>query len=195
MQDVSRETREKLTAYAAMIEKWNKSINLIGGSTIDDIKERHIADSLQLCRLLPRTQSSIADFGSGAGLPGVVLSIAIPEAKVTLVESDKRKAAFLRQAKAAVRLDCLIISERIESLAPLSADVICARALAPLERLLDLSFNHLASGGTLLFPKGATVDEEIIVARKHWDFDCEKIPSTTDPTASILKIENLKRAN
>ena len=153
--------------------------------------------SAQLLPLAPTFQHW-SDLGSGAGFPGLVIAILTAERhplpRVTLVESDQRKAAFLNEIRRELDLQVTVEARRAEDLAPLQADIVSARALADLPRLLTLAHRHLAPGGTCLFPKGANAAAEIARARDGWRFDLTLIPSITDHNAHILKIESLERA-
>ena len=133
--NVSRETIARLAEYLAILVKWQAKINLISSKTLPDAWRRHILDSAQLTSFLPTTASHILDIGSGAGFPGLVLSIVTPH-RVTLVESDQRKAIFLRTVIRELNLTADVINERIETVAPVGASIVTARALAPLQRLL-----------------------------------------------------------
>ena len=192
--DVSRETLEKLEAYAALLRKWTNKINLISKSSEQDLEHRHIWDSAQIYRSM---DGDWLDLGSGGGLPGIVLAIlAQGEAdkqKMTLVESDQRKAVFLRTCVREFSLPCTIRSQRISEIQPAQADVISARALTDLTGLLDMSEIHLAPGGRCLFMKGARWREEVSVAQEKWRFSHTAIPSNTHPEAVILDIKEIER--
>ncbi|GGL55215.1 16S rRNA (guanine(527)-N(7))-methyltransferase RsmG [Wenxinia marina] len=190
--DVSRETRERLLAYVELLRKWTKRINLIAPSTAGDVWQRHILDSAQLATL-HQGGRTWGDLGSGGGLPGLVVAILQPGCRVTLVESDARKCAFLQTARRELGLSVEILSCRIEDLAPLGADVVSARALAPLTDLIGFAALHLAPDGIALFPKGRQAAAEIAAARASWDFALTEFPSMTDPEARILKIERPRR--
>lgn len=196
--DVSRETFDKLQTLEALVRKWTPAINLVSKSTVPDLWERHIVDSAQIFAACPEDAQSWADFGSGGGFPGLVVAIAAQEARpklrVTLVESDLRKATFLRQAAKSLDLEVAVLTERAESLPSLQADVVSARALAPLSDLLGLARLHLRPNGTAIFPKGARAAEEIAQAQKLWAFDVDSRASLSDPDASILVIRNIHRA-
>lgn len=196
--DVSRETEARLRSYLELLERWNRRINLVSKASLEEGWTRHILDSAQLLRHAPPNWQSWADLGSGGGLPGVVVAIMardLPGPRwVTLVESDARKAAFLQAALRETGAPGEIVRARIEDVPPLRADVVSARALAPLAGLLAMAERHMAPGGTALFPKGRNADAEISEALDRWAFACEKMPSDTDPTAAILKIGELKRA-
>ncbi len=189
---VSRETLARLINYAELLEKWNRRINLVGRSTLPDLWHRHIADSAQLWDLAPEGARLWLDLGSGAGLPGLVIAAIAaekaPEMRVALVESDLRKGAFLEAARRAMGVDVRIHAERIEALPPQGADVISARALAPLKELIGYAEIHRLPGGTGLFPKGETVHIEIEEALSVRKFEHRTIPSRTDPQAAIVKI-------
>lgn len=196
--DVSRETAARLSAYAGLLRKWNPAINLVARSTLDDLEARHIADSAQLFDLAPPDARHWVDLGSGGGFPGLVIAILAagrPHGlRVTLIESDQRKAAFLRTVARELGLDNVsVLDTRIEDTPPQRADVLSARALAPLAALLAFTERHLAPGGTALFPKGARADEELDAALASWRFEVQKIPSGTDPQAVILKIGGIAR--
>lgn len=194
---VSRETLEKITAYEDLIAKWTKKINLVSRTTLSDLHERHIVDSAQLFRLIPATARHLVDFGSGGGLPGVVLAILaqehLPQLKVTLVESDLRKATFLRQCNRELELGYTVQSIRAEALEPQEADVVTARALAPLKLLFDLTFQHMSAGAIAIFPKGQNAEEELASARQSWSFECEQYQSLTSTQSSLLRFQRIKR--
>ncbi len=195
--DVSRETLERLEIYADLLKKWNPRINLVSASTLDAIWTRHFLDSAQLMDL----GGDIAhwcDLGTGGGFPGLVVAVLGPEkapaTRFTLVEADQRKAQFLRTVLREAGVTANVIAERIESQAPKSADIVSARALAPLPKLLALADGYLAPGGTGLFPKGARAADEVSKALELWRFRCETVQSKTDEDAVILKISELSRA-
>ena len=137
------------------------------------------------------------DVGSGGGFPGLVVAILAaekaPGLRVTLVDSDLRKAAFLTTVVRELGLNTTVCSERIESLAPLGADVLSARALAPLPQLLAYAARHLAEGGLAILPKGATHERELASALEHWRFSVQKHPSRTDPDAVLLVLGDITR--
>ena len=196
--NVSRETFLRLEAFAALLKKWNPVINLVAGSTLRDLWARHMLDSAQVLDLAPESARTWADLGSGGGFPGLVVAILAaerrPDLRVTLVESDQRKATFLRTVARETGISARILSERVEDIPPLNADVVSARALAPLSALLDLSARHLAPGGTVLFPKGASHAGEVTEALERWRFAVQNHPSRTDPQAVILRIGEIARA-
>lgn len=193
--DVSRETRADLERFAALLKKWQRSINLVAPNTLDDLWARHIEDSLQLLPLLPETARVLVDLGSGGGFPGLVLAIALkptrPDARMTLIESDARKGAFLNEAIRATGANAHVITGRIDDVAPSGADVVTARALAPLRRLLGFAARHMAPEGTALLQKGGKVHEELAAARADWHFDYALYPSLTSEDGVILQIREL----
>ena len=193
--DVSRETSARLERYVALLRKWNPAINLVSRATLEDAWNRHIVDSAQVFDLLPGGAAHRADLGSGGGFPGMVVAILAaekaPDLRVTLVESDARKAAFLAAVARETGVAARIEAARIESLQPLAADVLSARALAPLPQLLGFAARHLAPGGTAIFPKGAAHEAEIAEALASWRFDLHKHPSKTDPNAVLLEIRGV----
>ncbi|EEX12989.1 16S rRNA methyltransferase GidB [Citreicella sp. SE45] len=190
--DVSRETQEKLDHLVALLAKWSPRINLVSRTTLEDSWTRHILDSAQVFSV-PEVQSGHwADFGSGGGFPGLVVAILAqdlaPDLKVTLVESDQRKCVFLRTALRETKVDAQILSERIEKILPLRADVISARALADLTVLLAFADRHMSKTGRAVFLKGANWKKELKAARELWKFDCAERKSITDPNAVVLSI-------
>ncbi len=189
--DVSRETLARLEIYAAELARWNPRINLVAASTLPDLWRRHFADSAQLLAFRPPTARRWLDLGSGAGFPGLVLAIlareSAPDLRLHLVESDQRKCTFLRHVATATATEVDISPVRIESLKPQAADVVSARALAPLSGLLGHAAIHLAPGGIGLFPKGRTVHNELADAKRPWRFEARVHPSLTDPEAAIVE--------
>lgn len=197
MRPVSRETEEKLRCFADLLAVWTRKINLIAPSTHPQIWERHIQDSLQIYPLVQAGWRSWVDLGSGGGLPGIVVAILAAEdareTTVTLIESDGRKCAFLRAALRETGVKATIINQRIEDVPGLSADVVSARALAPLPKLMSFTHHHLAPDGTALFQKGQNANQEIDEALERWSFACEKHPSQTASDGVVLKIGDLAR--
>ena len=197
--DVSRETIVLLQRLGLLVEKWNKSINLISKKTVPEIWNRHILDSAQIFYANNRGFKKWLDMGSGAGFPGLVVAILAKDNNIggetVLVESDKRKCVFLSTVKRELNLNLSIINKRIESCDGQQADVISARALADLSSLLDLSFNHLSDNTTLIFSKGKSWKEELVAAEKTWNFSWEAVTSITDAKSVVLKIGELSRAN
>ena len=190
---VSRETLDRLQTYLDLLARWQQRINLVGPSTLEDPWRRHIVDCGQLWRLWPENARSFVDLGSGAGLPGLVLAImGAPE--VHLVESDQRKAAFLREAARACGVAATIHAGRAETVPPLAADVVTARALAPLPELLRLADRHVHAGPTCLFLKGRTVASELTRAREVWTMRAASVGSLSDPEGQILLISEIRPA-
>lgn len=187
---VSRETEARLEAFVAALVAWNARINLIAAGELARIWTRHVADSAQLLPLLPAGARRIADLGSGAGFPGLVLAI-LAGIETHLVESDRRKAAFLAEAARLSAAPVRVHAARAEALAPLDADIVTARALAPLPELLPLAARHLAQGGACLLLKGARVEAELTAARQRWKMRIERFPSRTDPNATILRLSEV----
>lgn len=192
--DVSRETMENLSNFAGRLAKWNATINLVSKATLDQIWSRHIIDSVQVFDH-GRNARRWADLGSGGGFPGIVVAILAkektPEMRVILVEADQRKAAFLRHVSYSLDLSVRVISDRIEAVEPLSADVLSARALAPLPQLLGFAARHLAIDGVAVFLKGRAHDAELTDARKAWRFSCVAHESATDPRSAVLVLKGI----
>lgn len=193
---VSRETLEHLDHYVDMLRKWTSKINLVSPSTLQTIWGRHIDDCLQLIDHAPKEFDHWVDLGTGAGLPGLVVAIALEEKgdrRITLIEADHRKCAFLTSVINSLGLGATVITERIEDVEPLSADVISARALAPLDSLLDFTRIHRKPTGVALFPKGQKADSELTSARKNWNVEFVRHASRTSPDACILEIGKFSR--
>lgn len=195
---VSRETTDRLQIYEILLRRWNPKINLVAPSTLEDIWNRHFADSAQLWPLRPARTSSWLDLGSGAGFPGLVIAI-LAEAEsgrlsVTLVESDLRKSAFLSTVLRETGVSARVVSKRIEDSDLGQFDVVSARALAPLPKLLSLSAPYFGPDTVGLFPKGATAEVELAEALAFWRFSVQKVVSRTDPRGVILKVGELSHA-
>ena len=194
--NVSRETIADLEAFAQLATKWTPKINLIARGTIGDIWDRHIVDSAQIYRFAPESYDTWVDIGSGGGFPGIVMAILgkalQPAARFVLIESDQRKATFLRIAARELGLSVDVIAERIESAPQQAADVVSARALAALSGLLPLAQRHLKTDGLALLHKGRQARQEVADAQKNWSFDLEDHVSITDPESRILAIRRIK---
>lgn len=190
--NVSRETLQRLETYAALLEKWQKAINLVGKSTLPDLWRRHMLDSYQLLSLTTRKTGCWLDLGSGAGFPALVIAICSDFA-VHAVESDQRKCVFMGNVSRETSAGLTIHRARIEEVSPFPADVISARALAPLDKLLDLAAPFAHAETEFLFLKGQDVDEELTNASKCWTMDVEKHRSVTSEDGSVLKITRLCR--
>ena len=195
---VSRETIDRLKVFEKLVLKWSKTINLISKGDQHRIWERHIVDSLQIYPLLPKNIENYVDFGSGGGFPGFVLSILLNAAdlqtSIHLVESDKRKSAFLRTVNRELSLNVRVYSSRIEGLKLQQVDVITARAVAPLDILLRLSSLHVNKNTICFFPKGKNWKKEVKKAQKQWKFDLEVIKSKTQVGAVVLKMGSISGA-
>lgn len=195
---VSRETFDRLVAYVALLRNWQRRINLIADSTLDDIWRRHILDSAQLLPLAAPSAQRWTDLGSGAGFPGLALAILLADradATVTLIEANHKKAAFLIEAARICAAPAVVINKRIEVALGgndlQKCDVVTARALAPLPDLLKLASPLLMKGAQGLFLKGRDVEAELTEADKSWKTDMELLPSQTDPNGRIVRVRAL----
>jgi 16S rRNA (guanine527-N7)-methyltransferase len=203
---VSAQTLARLECYASLLRRWQRAVNLVAVSTLDDVWQRHFADSAQLLALAQSAQTWL-DLGSGAGFPGLVLAIlladqeepvapGVPVARVTLIESDTRKCAFLREVARQTGIAVDILSTRIESAATQSRvqppEVVTARALAPLDKLFSLAAPLFSARTIGLFLKGRDAATEIEDARKRWIFECELTPSSTQAEAHIVRVSRLE---
>ncbi len=197
MFSVSRETEERLDRFVEVLLLWQRRLNLIAPSTLREIWTRHIADSLQLLPLAPEARTWV-DLGSGGGFPGVVLACALSgdtRAAVHLVESNGKKAAFLREAVRVTGAPAAVHAIRAENFGKSCAEpveVVTARALAPLKTLCDQAFPLISRGAVGLFPKGQDVDAELTEAAKYWRVQASKVPSKTSPEGSIVLIRGLE---
>jgi len=191
---VSRETWDRLDRFVALLLKWQKTTNLVAPSTLQNLWTRHVADSLQLLDLAPAANRWI-DLGSGAGFPGLVIACALgPTGEVHLVESNQKKASFLREAARVLALPAIVHAGRIEDLvAEKPFDVVTARALAPLDRLIGYAIPLLTTGAVGLFPKGQDVGAELTQASKSWSIEAELIPSKTDPHGRIVVVRHARK--
>ncbi len=195
--NVSRETWTRLEALLAQLAKWQKTINLVATKSLDEAWVRHVADGLQILDIAPASAKTFVDLGSGAGFPGLVLAAALaerPGAHVYLIESDQRKCAFLREAARAMQVDVTIRNERIETALAgweLSTDIVTARALAPMKKLLELAYPLLKAGTTGIFPKGQDVELELTEATKCWSFSSEMVPSRTESAARLAVVSGV----
>lgn len=189
----------RLETYAALIAKWQKAINLVAPKTLPELWSRHFLDSAQLLQHAPPDTLRWLDLGSGGGFPGLVIA-ALADTALHLVESDQRKSAFLREAARAMGVTVTVHVKRIEALEPAALhaamggppQVISARALAPLTDLIGLALPLAGPETVYLFPKGRTAEDELTEARRYWTIPvADKLPSRTDPEASILRLKGL----
>jgi len=194
---VSRETEERLDRFVEVLVLWQRKLNLIAPSTLRKIWTRHIADSLQLPPLAPEARTWV-DLGSGGGFPGMVIACALAEeaeTRVHLVESNGKKAAFLREAASVTGAPAVVHAMRAEKFGESCAepvDAVTARALAPLKTLCDQAFPFISRGAIGLFPKGQDVEAELTEAAKYWRLEALKVPSKTSPEGAIVLIRGLK---
>lgn len=195
--NVPHGTISDFTQWYGLLRKWNARINLVAPKEVDQFWRRHAYDSWQLNAHLPKTWTRLVDLGSGGGFPGLSFGIlakqnhAGPKKDVHLVESVGKKASFLKTVTRELKLPVTVHTERVEKLDPLKADVLTARAFAPLPRLFAYAHPHLTDGAIMLLPKGETADKEIETAREGWHFDVESFKSKTDSAAAILRITGL----
>lgn len=195
--DVSRETLDRLQIYVDLVLKWQPAQNLIAPSTIPDIWTRHVADSLQTQWLLPEARVWV-DIGSGGGFPGIVTAILLadePGAHVHMIESNQRKAAFLRTALRETGSTGSVHPGRIESVAKEwrhgPVDAVSARALASLDLLFRLSEPFTVTGAKAVFHKGQDFQREVNEASDAWNFDLVEKESLVDPVSRMLVFSNI----
>jgi 16S rRNA (guanine527-N7)-methyltransferase len=194
--NVSAQTLRRLESFVALLIEWQRKTNLIAPSTLPEIWSRHVADSLQLLDLAPDAKTWI-DLGSGGGFPGLVIACALePPALVHLVESNMKKAAFLREAVRVTGAPARIHAQRIEDFAKTfqgPVDVVTARALAPMPKLFDLIEPFVKKGAKGLLLKGQDVEAELTESSKYWKVQADLIPSKTDPAGRIVVLRQLER--
>lgn len=195
---VSRETLGRLQTYVELLQKWQPTINLVSRDSLADVWRRHILDSAQLADLIPADRPiTILDMGSGAGFPGLVLAIlGLDQGRqwaVHLVESDSRKAAFLATVARETGATVTVHNKRLENMPPITADVVTARALAPLEKLVDYAVPFLTAEGQALFLKGVGTEDELTVASKTWKMVVNRLPSRSGPTGVVLRVRGISR--
>lgn len=196
-QRISNLATERLQIFVGLLAKWNPAINLVSPASLVDVWTRHIADSAQVLDLAPVRRGRWLDMGAGAGFPGVVVSLIAADTDspvdATLIESDQRKAAFLSTVSRETGVPMTVQAARIEAVAAQNADVVSARALAPLVKLCAFAERHLAPDGTALFLKGGQYEAEIEEARKFWTFTLDVRASRTDPTGAVLIMKDFRR--
>ena len=197
--NVSRETFENLQRFSDLVRKWTVKINLVSSSSIPELWERHVVDSVQIYASAPKSFEKWVDIGSGGGFPGIVMAIIgkekHPDASFVLIESDLRKATFLRTAIRELKLSAVVLAERIELAEPQGADVVSARALSTLSTLLPFVERHLKPDGVAILHKGKRASEEVADAKAGWRFALEELPSLTDLDAQILVVKGIARAS
>ena len=191
--NVSRETDSKLQQYNQMLHKWQKAINIVSPSTLNDSLNRHFIDSLQILPLLPKNTKTLYDLGSGGGFPGMVLAIASENISVSLIESDRKKCSFLSSVSRETNSPSTVINKRIEETSLPAPDVVTARALADLKTLFSWCEEWAAQNPdlVLVFPKGRTADEEIAQAQAEYDFTYDKVASKTSDESTIIIVHKL----
>jgi len=196
--NVSRESLEKLQIYADLLEKWQRRINLIGPQEMPRLWSRHIADALQLLEYIPDEVTCAVDLGTGAGIPGVILAVVLEQKMfhVNLVESNGKKAAFLREAVRQLEISADVHCKRIETLYGEAwvkdVEIVFARALAPLPKLMDLAAPFVEKSKKMLLLKGLDVDSELTETTKCWNIEYQKYPSRTHAGGCILNIKDFQ---
>jgi 16S rRNA (guanine527-N7)-methyltransferase len=189
---VSHETLERLLRYADLLQDWNARHNLVSPKSLDDLWRRHFWDSAQLAPLVPEQAATLADLGSGAGFPGLVLAELLRNrVRVTLHDATAKKCAFLAAAAKAMDLPVAIENRRMEEIPAKIFDVITARACAPLPKLLTYAQNFAGPNSICLFLKGQNVGSELTETHKCWNMNVRQIPSLTDPSGVILELREL----
>ncbi len=186
--------RCKLNIYIELLLKWQKKINLISGSTVKQIWERHIYDSLQLLPYLPEEliNKKIVDCGSGAGFPGLMLSV-FGRKDILLCEKSHKKASFLKEASRIMDIKVEIMETKVENLEKKIASAVIARAFAPLNKIIETCSPLLAPNAPMILLKGKNVDSEINLTKRKWKISFKKYPSSTSSDGYILTINKIKK--
>jgi 16S rRNA (guanine527-N7)-methyltransferase len=196
--NVSRETIERLEVYQQLLLKWNKTINLIGKSTVSDTWARHISDSASVYDITEKIEGKWLDIGSGAGLPGLILAMIAkeksPEVRQLCIEADLRKCEFMRTVIRQTDLNASVISRRIEDTPRQNANLMTARALAPLSKLLEHAHTHLDKTGICVFHKGENWQSEVRDARENWSFNLKEHLSKGNQSSVLLEIGEIEHA-
>ena len=189
-------TKEKLDTYGFILKEWQKKINLVSNSTLENMWERHFQDSAQLHSLLPKEEkgSVVYDVGAGAGFPGMVLAI-MGRKDIVLCEANKKKCVFLEEVKKQTHTKVIIDNIRAELLAPRAADAVIARALRPLGGLLKIAEPLIKKGGVCIFPKGVNWKKELIVAQNFYHIEYDLVKSITSKESYIFVIHSIERKN
>ncbi len=194
--NVSRETVDRLDRFSKQLERWSSRINLVSKNTLSEVWSRHILDSAQILTLLPKEPINICDMGSGGGFPGLVLAIILEERleayEICLIDSDQRKCAFLRQMALQQGLKVKVLTGRLEEIEPQGAQVITARALAPLPDLIAFGTRHMKENGKMIFLKGKTAKHEITSAQEDWKFEYQTYTSLTSADSFLIEIKNVE---
>ena len=195
--DVSRETCARLEQFAELLKHWNRRVNLVSKDSLNNVWRRHMADSAQLRDVIPAYDGALIDAGSGAGFPGMVLSI-LGLADIHLIEANAKKCTFLRETAritgSPATIHNLRLGDSTASLAALpKAAIVTARAVSPLAKLLDIVFPLVYNQTYCIFSKGIQADDELKVARQSWQFEVQQIASKVEPGGVILKINNIRR--
>ncbi len=189
---ISLEQEQNLSNFISSLLQKNDEFNFIGKSTIENIWERHVLDSAQLLCFIENKSIKFADFGSGAGFPGVILSI-LGLKEIHLIEKSFRKSEFLRSAKIFSKNKIFVHQSKLEELANIEFDCVVSRALAPLDKLLNYSSKFLKKDGYCLFLKGKNLNQEIELAKKSFEFEYKTSPSLTSQESKIIKISKISK--
>jgi 16S rRNA (guanine527-N7)-methyltransferase len=196
--NVSRETYDNLTTLVAQLKEWQEKFNLVSRSSLEEVWTRHIADSMQLFSLIPNKAETLYDLGSGAGFPALVLAVMAkelrPDLQITLIESITKKTVYLNHVRTVLNLENVtVINDRTENLKLPAADVITARAVAALDKLLGFAYPLCSRHTEFIFPKGRTYQDEINQARQKWHFDLKIEPNDVSSDGVILRLTHLRR--
>lgn len=195
---IGEDAMRRLVVFLELLKRWNRTINLVSSASLKNSWNRHVLDSAQLFQFARNDQTVWGDLGSGGGFPGIVVAAMaasrFPGLQFRLIEADQRKAAFLRTVSRETDLAVEVVNERIEFATPLCADVVSARALAPLSKLCGFASMHLRAGGKALFIKGAQVEPEVALARLNWGFGLTIHKSLSGGDGCVLELDGISHA-
>jgi 16S rRNA (guanine527-N7)-methyltransferase len=194
---ISDSVMEKMRVYVTMLEQWNTRMNLVSASTMDNVWHRHVYDSAQIIQQIPKNAQTLADLGSGAGFPGMIIAM-MTGLQVTLIERDTKKAEFLREVALNTDTDVEVLQQTIEEIKGRTFDVITSRALAELSLLFRLAQSLSKPSTTCLFLKGKMLDQELTKAQKEWGkhkllMDIKRVPSVTSDEGTILCLSQIRK--
>jgi len=193
--NVSRETLNGFYEYETLLSKWNEKINLVSKNTLVDIWERHFLDSGQIIKHVEASGKRWVDVGSGAGFPGLVVALLLRDRKIdcdlVLVEKNPKKGFFLSEVIRKLKLSVEVVNDNIDTLEPLKADILTARAFSELNKLIEIAFRHRKKEGICLFLKGENYRMELDKTLNYWFFDYDIFDSLSNPSGKIIRVKNI----
>ena len=193
--NVSRETLNGFYEYETLLSKWNEKINLVSKNTLVDIWERHFLDSGQIIKHVEASGKRWVDVGSGAGFPGLVVALLLRDRKIdcdlVLVEKNPKKGFFLSEVIRKLKLSVEVVNDNIDTLEPLNADILTARAFSELNNLIEIAFRHRKKEGICLFLKGENYRIELDKTLNYWFFDYDIVDSLSSSSGKIIRVKKI----